>query len=555
MKYPNKIKTFAQWTDWNRKGAKGHYGGIGWYRIVNGLGKIQNVTVVGEKEIGGKDRAEIAKKIGENKVMYIKYIDSINPIMHLLAIRDSQDMKLIVDIDDNVFKVHPHNYAYKDISPESEAVQNFAFLFKEADALVCSTEPLAEYMKAYNKNVFVIPNTTDPEIWNVPVKKNRSKKIRIGWVNGPTHEQDAPVLVPVLKELFKKYGDHIEFHHIGWQSPEFDNIKGDQKMVFGTKGFKEYPAFLASLGMDILVAPLIDDEFNRGKSHIKWMEGAMLEIPMVCSDVYPYSKAVTHGKDGFLAKSTSEWIKYLSWLIEDKELRQKIGKEAKVKTLAEHQVKDVLPKYVEVLESVAKPDPEVTVVITRRKGESDKESLGSLQRQTYRNIKFIRLEDRLEEGANVLRNRGWKKAKSPYVLFSDNDLTWNPFAVKKLVKALEDNPDCDYSFGAYLWNWDGKVNVSCDELWSAERLKDWKKGNIVSTMALVRREAFTGFDPEVKRLQDWDAWLTMLEHGKKGVHCGDITFETTIKQGISFENKETSYQDALVKLVAKHNLE
>lgn len=553
MKFKNDIKVWGQWTDWNRKGAKGEYGGIGWYRIINALSKIDNVKVVGEFGIGGKDRAEIAKEMGEYKVMYMKYIDSMEPILHTLSIRDTMDMKLIVDIDDNVFEVHPHNYAYKDVSPDSESAKAFRYLFKEADALVCSTQPLADYMKQYNPNVFVIPNATDVDIWNVPIKKNQGKKVKIGWVNGPTHEQDAPVLLPVLKELFKKY-DNIEFHHIGWQSPTFDNLKGKQKMVFGTSGFKDYPAFLASLGIDILVAPLINDEFNKSKSNIKWMEGAMLEIPMVCSDVHPYSVSINHGKDGFLAKTTSDWIKYLSLLIEDKELRQKVGQEAKITVLEKHQVKDVLPLYTKVFKEVTKEDPEVTVVVTRRKGESDQESIDSLKRQTYRNLKIIRLEDE-GKGANHIRNKGFKQATSKYVLFSDNDIRWSPFAVKKLVKTLEGNPDRSYAYGAYLWTWGDKVQIACDEVWSAERLKNWRKGNIVSTMALVKREDFTGFDESIKRLQDWDAWLTMLENGKKGIHCGEVTFETTIKEGISHGKQNGgTYEEALEILKKKHSL-
>lgn len=542
------------YTDWNRKGAEGKYGAIGWYRIINPLSKMEGVNTIGRYDLGGKDRVEIAQKMRDmGKVWFVKYIDSFHAIYHLLAARDVTGAKLVVDIDDNVFEVHPHNYAYKDTSPDSEAYRAFQYLFTEADALTCSTEPLKEYMSAFNSKVYVVPNAIDPAIWEVPIKKNNGKKVKIGWVNGPTHEQDAPVLLPVLKEILKKY-PQVEFYHIGWQSPVFDNVKGNQKMVFGTNGYKEFPKFIASLGMDIMVAPLIDDEFNRGKSNIKWMEGAMCEVPMVCSDVHPYSVSITHGEDGFLAKSTSDWIEYLSNLIESKELRQKVGKKAKENVLKRYQVKDVLPLYEEIIKDLNKPEPEVTVIITRRNGESDEESFNSLQKQSYKNLKYIRIKDMLNEGANVLRNRGWLKATSEYVLFSDNDLKWNTFAVKKLVKALEDNPDCDYSFGAYAWELNGKKKLACTEEWTPERLRDWQKGNIVSTMALVRREAFTGFDPDIKRLQDWDAWLTMLEHGKKGVHCGAITFTTSIKPGISFGNKETTYEEALEILKKKHNL-
>ena len=554
MKYPNKTRVFALWTDWNRKGAKGKYGGIGWYRVINPMEKLQNTVTQGEFALGTRDRVKIAKEIGEKAdVMLIKYVDSFQAANHLLTIRDFLGIKLIVDIDDNVFKVHPHNYSYKDTAPDTEAYRVFQYLFKEADGLICSTEPLAQEMKAYNKNVWVIPNTIDPEIWKVPVKKNRAKKIRIGWVYGPTHEQDVPLIVPVVKEILKKY-PNVEFHHIGWKSEAFDYFANDQqKMVFGTSGYKEFPKFLASLGMDILIAPLIDDEFNRGKSNIKWMEAAMCEIPMVASDVYPYSVSITNGKDGYLAKSTSEWINNLSKLIESKERRVKMGKNAKKTVLSKYQVKDHLKKYVDVFSEVTKEkESEVTAVVTRRLGESDEKTVKSLMRQTYRGIKMVRICDTDGKGANWARNRGLERVKTKYVLFSDNDIQWKLDAVKSLVKTLEQYPEKSYAFGAFTWNFEGsdKKNVQCKERWSADRLKDFDRGNIVSTMTLVRTEDCPGFDENIKKLQDWDLWLTMLGQGKEGIHCEKIIFDTTFsKKGISAAN---NYQEALKVIKEKH---
>jgi len=551
-KYKNPFKVFSAWTDWNRKGAEGIYGGIGWYRIINPIEKLENTTTVGKFDLGGERRKEIAEEIGKNDIIYIKYVDNLVAVNHLLTLRDVMRKKLIVDIDDNVFKVHPDNYVYTELAPGTEPYKTFQYLFREADALVCSTEPLADAMRAYNPNVYVIPNAIDQTIWKVPIKKNSGKKVKIGWVNGPTHEQDVQVFYPVVKEIVKRY-PNVEFHHIGWMSEIFEKLPR-QEMVFGTQGYKEFPKFLAGLGMDILVAPLIDDEFNRGKSNIKFLEAAMCEVPTVCSDVYPYSKTITHGKDGYLAKSSSEWIKHLSELIESKELRTKIGKEAK-KTALTYDIEKFLPEYVRVFEKVCQPEPEVTVVVTRRKDESDEITLRSIEKQNYPNIKeIIRIEDTFGQGANKMRNIGISRVKTPYVLFSDNDIDWKPWAVQKMMRALK-NSDASYSFGAYLWKINGKPQgLACNEAWSAERLKDYKKGNIVSTMALVRTNDFTGFDESVKRLQDWDAWLTMLENGKTGVHCGDITFETEYKQGGISASKETTYQEALDNLVKKHNL-
>ena len=548
----NSTKVLGLWTDWNRKGAEGQYGGIGWYRIINPLSKIDGVTTQGQITLGSDKRIEVMKEIGEKaEVLITKYVDSFVAVNHLLTIRDILGIKLFVDIDDNVFEVHPHNYAYREVNKDTEACKAFAYLFKEADGLICSTQPLADYMKAYNKNITVIENSIDKEIWNVPLKKNKSGKVKIGWVYGPTHEQDINVFVPVVKELLKKY-KNIEFHHIGWQSEVFERMER-QKMTFGTSGYKEFPTFLASQGMDILVAPLIEDEFNRGKSNIKWMEGAMCEVPMVCSDVYPYSVSITQGKDGFLAKTTSDWIKHLSTLIEDKKLRVNMGKEAKKTVLKNHLVEKAIPKYKKLIEDAVKPEEtDVTVVVTSRKGEDDSLAIDTLNRQTYKGLQCIRIEDVDGKGQNWAKNEGLRQVKTKYVLFSDNDIKWKLDAVKSLRRVLEDNPDVSYSFGAYIWNVEGfdEKHIQCNEKWTADRLKDFAKGNMVSTMSMVRTKDCPIMDETIRRLTDWDLWLTMLP--KTGKHCEKVIFETIFtKKGVSASGRD-KFDKALEVLKVKH---
>ena len=81
---------------------------------------------------------------------------------------------------------------------------------------------------------------------------------------------------------------------------------------------------------------------------------------------------------------------------------------------------------------------------------------------------------------------------------------------------------------------------------------DFDKGNIVSTMSLVRMSAKPRFDESLKRLVDWDLWLSLLP--RKGIHCGHPKlFETeTIPSGISGKGSGCSYKDAVSILRKKY---
>lgn len=342
-------KIVACWTDWNRPGAKGEYGGVGWYRIINPFGKINAKVVSGaDINIGGKDRVEAVKRLKElGDIWVMKYVDDPAPVNHLLTMRDVANKfisptKLIIDIDDDMFSIHPHNYAYRYHYPGSPKNEALKQLIKGADGLIVSTEPLRASMSQFNKNIVVLPNAVDTSIWGRN-KKHRGR-LRIGWILSANHEQDIPVLMPAIKQILKKYD--VEFYHIGWDSSYFDILpKKSHKFIAGTNGYKEYPKFLAKLGLDISIAPLIDDKFNRGKSNIKWLEASMLEIPTVASDVYPYKHSIKDGKTGFLAGNTKQWVNSLSKLIESKELRRKIGKEAKKEAIKEYNIDNLLTEY------------------------------------------------------------------------------------------------------------------------------------------------------------------------------------------------------------------
>jgi len=68
---------------------------------------------------------------------------------------------------------------------------------------------------------------------------------------------------------------------------------------------------------------------------------------------------------------------------------------------------------------------------------------------------------------------------------------------------------------------------------------------------LIRSDDFPCFDENIRRLQDWDLWLTMLEKGNIGTYCGKRIFVTYVRNGISFGNK-LSYKVAKNIVLRKH---
>lgn len=187
----------------------------------------------------------------------------------------------------------------------------------------------------------------------------------------------------------------------------------------------------------------------------------------------------------------------------------------------------------------------ITVVIPCRESENPYTTLRSLAQQTMPLTSVVVVYDE-GKGANWARNRGFGMAQTPYVLFSDNDIDWQPDALKDLHTALEKHPQASYAYGGYTI--DGTPHSFRE--FSPYALRT---NNYISTMSLIRSADFPGFDESLQRLQDWDLWLTMLERDKVGVYCGRKIFTTRKRPGIT-HGGGISWEDARGIVARKHGL-
>ena len=54
--------------------------------------------------------------------------------------------------------------------------------------------------------------------------------------------------------------------------------------------FESYPAKLASLSLDLAVAPLERNNYNMAKSNLRLLEYGVLGWPVICTDIFPYQQ-------------------------------------------------------------------------------------------------------------------------------------------------------------------------------------------------------------------------------------------------------------------------
>ena len=171
------------------------------------------------------------------------------------------------------------------------------------------------------------------------------------------------------------------------------------------------------------------------------------------------------------------------------------------------------------LESVLAQTYQDVEVVVVDDGSTD--GLEAALRPYQGRFRFVRQENR---GGPAARNRGFRESSGELVLFSDADIIWSKDAFARMAQALEAHPEAAYAYASFKFGWKTFRAWPFD----AERLKRF---NYIPTGSLIRRERFPGFDESLKRFQDWDLWLTMLERGDIGVWIPRSLCRVLIKRG------------------------
>lgn len=205
-------------------------------------------------------------------------------------------------------------------------------LLNIADLITVTTKELGKQIRkiAPKTKIAILPNYIDFKRW-LPMEKNNTKEIRIGWQGGSAHFDDMRLIINDLLKIDKKYNSGKTkkvtfcFMGIAYESLLKD-FKGKIEYYPWHKNIYTYPLIVRQMKLDIGLAPLKDTTFNRGKSPLKWLEYSALNIPTIASDIV-YGDYIKHQKTGIIAKE-NEWFKYIDELIQDKEKRINIAKKA-----------------------------------------------------------------------------------------------------------------------------------------------------------------------------------------------------------------------------------
>ncbi|HTN41285.1 MAG TPA: glycosyltransferase, partial [Asticcacaulis sp.] len=229
-------------------------------------------------------------------------------------------------------------------------------LARQADAVTVSTEGLKARFARLNNHVHLVPNYLDDKLWRLgeasPSTKARTGGItKIGYIGTPSHVADLALISEAMADIKKTYGAMVEIEVIGGFQ--------DVEPLFGTRiGLpkkNQYPDFVTWLynvvDWDIGLIPLVEDDFNRAKSNLKFLEYSALGLASVVSDVPTYKDVVKHRHNALSVPNNRQaWKKAVTELIETPDLRATLSQNARDLIRPEYGVRHHADLYLKILE-------------------------------------------------------------------------------------------------------------------------------------------------------------------------------------------------------------
>ena len=270
-----------------------------------------------------------------------------------LAMRQAlPNIPVITESDDNILSTPDYNPASIAYSAPGSYCRDVAVAqFRASDAMIVSTPQLKEAYSEFCDNIQIVENCLDFRVWDNVKQRRNTELVRIGWAGGASHDEDLRIIEPVVRKTLEKHPTaHFSIVH---GIPPFLRDIERVECVAKFARIDRYPQFLASRNFDIGLAPLVDNNFNRAKSNLRWLEYAGLKVPCVASKVGHFEQTIRHEVDGLLCHSEQDWLDSISFLIHDENARRKMGKAANARARKDFNVDSKTLQYCKILEEIA----------------------------------------------------------------------------------------------------------------------------------------------------------------------------------------------------------
>lgn len=218
------------------------------------------------------------------------------------------NFNIIYEIDDIIFAEDIPLYNHFRQAFDNPTIRRTSMeIMQMADEMTVTCDFMKEYYEAKtgHKKITVIPNFI-PRFWmdrfyNIgDISKNfekNKKKPRILYCGSGAHYDIGGRVkhkddLGHVRDVIRKTCNEFQWVFFGGHPiPLKDLIESGKIEYHPWETLQKYPYKIASLNVQLMYAPLVDNTFNKAKSDLKFIEGCAYGIPTICQDIETYSNA------------------------------------------------------------------------------------------------------------------------------------------------------------------------------------------------------------------------------------------------------------------------
>lgn len=280
--------------------AVGHYRVMQPFRALEAAGKV-----IGHIAHESPNSVQLARMDPDVIVLQLRHSEE--------SVRDIERMarfcqaRRIFEIDDYVLSAPTKNNHARNKPKDIE--QHLRRGISLCDRLVVTTQALADVLSDMHRDIRVVPNMLAPDLWlGLQSCRATSGKPRVGWGGGSSHGGDLEMISEVVRTL----AGEVEWVFFG-MCPE--HLKPYIHEFHPSVDLRVYPAKLASLNLDLALAPLEFHIFNDCKSNLRLLEYGACGYPVICSDTQAYRGNLPCTR--VYSNSAQEWLQAIRMHLAD----------------------------------------------------------------------------------------------------------------------------------------------------------------------------------------------------------------------------------------------
>lgn len=257
----------------------------------------------------------------------------------------SRGRAIVYDLDDAFF----HTYdASSNPLVRGLLGRKFEALLRRAAACSCGNAYLQDYASRFCRKTVVIPTVVDTDLYKPRAEQgDPHRPLVIGWIGSPSTWGYLRPILPLLAEMSRERGVKVRVVGAGVQA-EKDRFPGLELI-----DWSEDREVADVQAMDIGIMPVPDEIWARGKSGYKLIQYMACGLPVVASPVGVNRDIVDHGISGFQATTLQEWRTFLGLLLDDTDLRLRMGAAGLSRAREEYSLAAQAPRLVDLFRSAA----------------------------------------------------------------------------------------------------------------------------------------------------------------------------------------------------------